>query len=129
MIRQGNNDAYSALNSFSTVSFCVAGTEALIQAFIAKSPVKAFDERILHRFTWIDKVQRHFRVNVTQKLMVGSNTALFIKSLFLLKVVPEVVDPVIGSFQRGCIERQIRTIEATNIRMMNLLLVIHPSIG
>jgi hypothetical protein len=67
--------------------------------------------------------------NVTQKLMARSNAALLIKSLFLLKVVPEVIDPVMGSFQRGCIKRQIRTIEARNIRMMNLLLVIHPSIG
>ena len=57
------------------------------------------------------------------------NSALFIKSLFLLKVVPKVIDPVMGSFQLGCIERQIRTIEATNICMMNLLLVIHPSIS
>ena len=37
--------------------------------------------------------------------------------------------PCDGSFQRGCIKRQIRTIEATNIRMIALLLVIHPSIG
>jgi hypothetical protein len=51
---------------------------------------------------------------------------LLIKSLFLLKVVPEVIDPVMGPFQLGCIKRQIRTIEAMNIRMMNLLLVIHP---
>ena len=60
--------------------------------------------------------------------MARSNTAVLIKSLFLLKVVPEVIDPVMRSFQRGCIKRQIRSIEATNIRMMNLLLVIHPSI-
>jgi hypothetical protein len=73
--------------------------------------------------------RNNFRVNVTQKLMARSNTALLIKSLFLRKVVPEVIDPVMGSFQGGCIQRQIRTIEATNIRMMNLLLVIHPSLG
>ena len=67
--------------------------------------------------------------SVTPKLMARSNAVLLIKSLFLLKVVPEVIDPVMGPFQLGCIKRQIRTIEATNIRMMNLLLVIHPSIG
>jgi hypothetical protein len=37
-------------------------------------------------------------------------------SLFVLKVVPEVIDPVMGPFQLGGIQRQIRTIEATNIR-------------
>src|SRR6202044_3895908 len=49
--------------------------------------------------------------------------------LFLLKVVAEVIDPVMGSSQLGRIERQIRTFEATNIRAMNLLLVIYPFIG
>ena len=34
-----------------------------------------------------------------------------------------------GFFQLGCVKRQIHTIEATNICMMNLLLVIHPFIG
>ncbi len=48
---------------------------------------------------------------------------------FLLKVVAEVIDPVMGSFQFGCIKRQVRTIEATHIRMMNLLLVIYPPVG
>src|ERR1700739_1400807 len=56
-------------------------------------------------------------------------SALLIKALFLLKVVPEVIDPVMASFQLGCIKGQVRTIEATNICMMNLLLVIHPFIG
>jgi hypothetical protein len=60
--------------------------------------------------------------------MARSNAVLLIKSLFLINVVPEVIDPVMGPFQLGCIKRQFRTIEATNIRMMNLLLVIHPSI-
>src|SRR6266550_3733583 len=55
-------------------------------------------------------------------------SALPIKALFLLKVVPEVIDPVMGSFELGCIKRQIRTVEATNICMMNLLLVIYPFI-
>src|SRR5438445_5602424 len=50
-------------------------------------------------------------------------------ALFLLKVVAEVIDPVMRSFQLSCIKRHPRTIEATNIRMMNLLLVIYPSIG
>ena len=57
------------------------------------------------------------------------NSASPIKSLVLLKVVAEVIDPVIGSFQLGRIERQVRTIEATNIRVMNLFLVIYASIG
>ena len=47
-------------------------------------------------------------------------SALPIRALFLLKVVPEVIDLVMGSFQLGCIKRQICTIEATNICMMNL---------
>ena len=46
----------------------------------------------------------------TQKLMARSNMALLIKSLFLLKVVPEVIDPVMRSFQVGCIKHQNRTI-------------------
>jgi hypothetical protein len=50
-------------------------------------------------------------------------------ALFLLNVVAEVIDPVMGSSQLGRIERQIRTIEATNIRVMNLLLVLYPFIG
>jgi hypothetical protein len=66
---------------------------------------------------------------VTAKLIARSNAVSFIKLLFLLKVVPEIIDPVVGPFQVGCIQHQVRTIEATNIRMMNLLLVIHPSIG
>src|ERR1700722_818076 len=57
------------------------------------------------------------------------NSALLIKSLVLLKMVPKVIDPVMAIFQLGSIERQTRTIEATNICMMNLLLVIHPSIS
>jgi Na+/citrate or Na+/malate symporter len=60
---------------------------------------------------------------------IAMDSALLIKSLFLLKVVPEVIDPVVGSFQLGCIKGQIRTIEATDICMMNLLLVIHSFIG
>src|SRR5271170_7584492 len=50
-------------------------------------------------------------------------------ALFLLKMVPEVVDPAMGSFQLGGIQRQSRAIEATNIRVMKLLFVIHPCIG
>ena len=50
-------------------------------------------------------------------------------SLLLLKVVAEIIDPVMGSFQSGCIQHQIRTVEATNIRVVNLLLVIYPSDG
>src|ERR1700745_1167999 len=65
------------------------------------------------------------RDSSTRKL---AQTALLVKSLFLLKVVPKVIDPAMGSFQFACIQRQIRTIEATNICMMNLLLVIHPFI-
>ena len=47
-------------------------------------------------------------------------------ALFLRKVVPEVIDPLMGPFQLGSIQRQLRTIEATNIRMLNLLFVTHP---
>src|SRR4029077_9898275 len=60
--------------------------------------------------------------------MARANAVSLIKSLFLIKIVSEVINPVMGPFQLGCIKRQIRTIEATNIRMVNLLLVIHPSI-
>jgi hypothetical protein len=41
---------------------------------------------------------------------VRGHVVLPIESLFLLKVVPEVIDPVVGSFQLGCIKGQIRTI-------------------
>jgi hypothetical protein len=57
-----------------------------------------------------------------------ANAPLIAYALFLLKVVAEVIDPVMGSSQLGRIERQIRTIEATNIRVMNLLLVRYPFI-
>src|ERR1700728_4328889 len=69
------------------------------------------------------------RCAVTPKLMARSNAVLLIKSLLLLKMVPEVIDPSMRPFQRGCIKPQISTIQATNIRVMYLLLVIHPSIG
>jgi hypothetical protein len=48
--------------------------------------------------------------------------------LFLLKMIAEVIDPVTGTVQLGCFKRQIRSVEATNIRMMNLILIIYPSI-
>jgi hypothetical protein len=57
------------------------------------------------------------------------NSALRIKSLLLLKVVPAVIDPIVCPFQLGCIQSQIFTVKATNIHMMNLLLIVHPSIG
>jgi len=44
-------------------------------------------------------------------------------------MVAEVIDPVTGAFQFGCIKRQIRSIEATNVRMMNLRLIIYLGIG
>jgi hypothetical protein len=44
-------------------------------------------------------------------------------------MIAEVIDPVTGAVQLVCIKRQIRGVEATNIRMMDLLLVIYPSIG
>jgi hypothetical protein len=58
-----------------------------------------------------------------------ANAPRIVYALFLLKVVAEVIDPVMGSSQLGRIERQIRTIEATDIRVMNLLLVLYPFIG
>jgi hypothetical protein len=56
-------------------------------------------------------------------------SALLIKSLFLLKVVAEVIDPVMASFQRGRVKRQIRTIEPTHTRMLSFLLIIYPAVG
>ena len=38
-----------------------------------------------------------------------AGSALRIKSLFILKVIPEVINPVVGSFQLGRINGQIRT--------------------
>jgi hypothetical protein len=58
---------------------------------------------------------------VAQKLMARSNQALLVKSLFFLKMVPKVIHPAMGSFQLGCIKRQIRTIEATNIVLAKVL--------
>src|SRR4030088_3418914 len=72
---------------------------------------------------------RHPEVDGQVPMRARSNSAFVIKPLFLLKMVAEVIDPVTGAFQLGCIKRQIRSIEATNIRMMNLLLIIYPSIG
>src|SRR5260370_41489613 len=43
---------------------------------------------------------------------------------FFSKWVAEVIDPVMGSSELGRIERQILTIEATNVCVMNLLLVV-----
>jgi hypothetical protein len=63
------------------------------------------------------------------KVDAHTNAPRLAYSLFLLKVVAEVIDPVMRSFPLSCIKRHPRTIEATNIRMMNLLLVIYPSIG
>ena len=48
--------------------------------------------------------------------------------LFLLKVVAEVIDPVMSSFQLTGVKRSRRTIETTNIRMLNLFLIVYPSI-
>ena len=75
------------------------------------------------------------RTDVTRKLTARRqsnrrwDSALLIKSLFLLKVVPEVIDPMMGPFQLGRIERQLRAIEAANIRIRDLLPLVYPSIG
>ena len=63
------------------------------------------------------------------KANARANAPRIAYALFLLKVVAEVIDPVMGSSQLGRIERQSRTIAATNIRVMNLLLVFYPFIG
>src|SRR5258706_3774340 len=75
------------------------------------------------------RVARHPEVDGQVPMRARSNSAFVIKPLFLLKMVAEVIDPVTGAFQLSCIKREIRSIEATNIRMMNLLLIIYPSIG
>jgi len=49
--------------------------------------------------------------------------------LLLFKVVIEVIDPVMGSFQVSRIKRQTPTIDAANFCMMSLFLGIHPTIG
>jgi hypothetical protein len=56
-------------------------------------------------------------------------TALLIKSLILLEVVAEIIDPVMASFQLGRVKRQFRTIELTHIRMLSFLLIIYPSVS
>ena len=91
------------------------------RTFLISSPRKPFgpSKTELGRYRW----------SSGRELMARSNALFLIKLLFLFKVVPEVIDSVMDSFQLGRIKGQIRTIEATNIRMMNLLLVIHPSIG
>ena len=74
------------------------------------------------------RLANHRKIDGKVAVRSRRDSAWPIKSLFFLKVVPEVIDPVMGSFQIGCIKRQIRTIEATNIRVMNLLLVLYPFI-
>src|SRR6185312_795227 len=74
----------------------------------------------------INVVYLHRSANAELRL---ADALLLIRSLFLFKAVPEVINPVMGPFQLCCIKRYIRTIEATNICMMNLLLVIYPSIS
>ncbi len=49
--------------------------------------------------------------------------------LLLFKMGVKIVDPVMGSFQLRRIKRQCRTLEATNIRMTNLVLGGYPSVG
>src|SRR5215469_8750652 len=51
------------------------------------------------------------------------------QTLFLLKLVAEVIDPVMGLLQPNSTELQLCTIEAENISRMNLLLLVYPSIG
>ena len=63
------------------------------------------------------------------KANARANAPRIAYALFLLKVVAEVIDPVMSSFQLSFIKRHPRTIEATNIRVMNLLLVLYPFIG
>src|SRR5258708_37125593 len=75
------------------------------------------------------RVARHPEVDGQVPMRARSNSAFVIKPLFLLKMVAEVIDPVTGAFQLGCTKRQTRSIEATNIRMMNLLLIIYPAIA
>jgi hypothetical protein len=47
---------------------------------------------------------RHQDIDARRQSDRDSNSALLIKSLSLLKVVPEVIDPVVGSSQLGCIK-------------------------
>jgi hypothetical protein len=44
-------------------------------------------------------------------------------------MVAEIIDPVMRSLEPNWTELQLCTIEATNIRRMNFLLVMNPSIG
>ena len=53
---------------------------------------------------------RHQETDGKEKIGSRWKSALLIKSLFLLKVVPKVIDPVMGPFQLGCIKGQIRTV-------------------
>jgi len=71
---------------------------------------------------------------VTQKLMGhGSQIAMKLGFRHQISIFSQngcrSNDPVTGTFQFGCIKRQIRSIEATNVRMINLRLIIYPSIG
>ena len=53
----------------------------------------------------------------------------FPKALLLLKMIAEVIDPVMSSPQAGCAERQFRTIQTANICGMKFFLFMDPSLG
>ena len=48
------------------------------------------------------------------------------KSLFSLKVVAEIINPVMAPVQFDGIKRQLRVTEATHICVLNFLLFIYP---
>jgi hypothetical protein len=48
--------------------------------------------------------------------------------LLVFKMAVKIIDSVMGSSQFGRVKRQIRAIEATDIRMMKLFLGTYPSI-
>lgn len=58
-----------------------------------------------------------------------AGTRLCSSSLYFFSKVPEVIDPVMGSFQLGRIKRQLRIIEAANISIRDLFPLTYPSVG
>ena len=51
------------------------------------------------------------------------------QALLLVKMVAEIIDPVMRPLETNWTELQLCTIETTNIRGMNFRLVMDPSIG
>jgi hypothetical protein len=124
-------DADTSLVSNARLHFANRLTPSFVPSSSGITPSRGCD-RGLERVTVYSSLiglLKSCRPSTQIKANARANAPRIVYALFLLKVVGEVKDPVMGSSQLSRIERQIRTIDATNIRVMNLLLVLYPFIG